>query len=241
MTPEWKWRNLVPSGLQGSQKAEIFIQFLFLFEEIPQLQELIWQRWDEVDRSLLPYLLQYFNLDPFVDWVDLGEDGIRNLLKEAIEWHRHRGTPYALHKYLELIGAEGELEEWWQTGSTPYTAKLNLWGDAPQNAQLDFSSQELIESIIQAIDFAKPAARDIAVRFGYRLKITPTIVKTDTPTPIAEIPGRKHFINPLGKAEVSGVKTPAGIAEIPQDSPYFRVSATMMGVVQNSPVPFLDI
>jgi phage tail P2-like protein len=241
--PDWKWRSLVPNGLQGSPKAEIFIQFLFLFEQNPDLRSLIWQRWDEVDRTVLPYLIQYFALDNLVDWASLGEEGVRGLLKEAIEWHRHRGTPYALHKYLDLIGAEGELEEWWQGAfqGEPYTAKLNLWGDEEKNQNLDFSSQDLIEKIIRAIDFAKPATRDIAVRFGYRIGNTPSVATTATPTPSIDIPGQQHFTNPLGQAGIISTTTPTYIAEIPQDSPSYKISAKIFPVEIISPLVYLDV
>ncbi|XLM22748.1 phage tail protein I, partial [Chromobacterium piscinae] len=38
----------------------------------------------------------------------------RQLIKRAIEWHRYKGTRWALEEIFRVLGISVELLEWWQ-------------------------------------------------------------------------------------------------------------------------------
>lgn len=44
----------------------------------------------------------------------------RELVKNAIPFHRTKGTPAAVEQLIALLFGEGDVEEWWQYGGDPY-------------------------------------------------------------------------------------------------------------------------
>ena len=73
-----------------------------------------------------------------VDFYELANniDAKREMVKGSIEWHRHKGTSYAIIKALEMLGVEAKFTAWYDdpdNRDNPYTfaidAKLtgNFW------------------------------------------------------------------------------------------------------------------
>lgn len=68
---------------------------------------------DEVDELAWEYR------PPFYD-ADLPLEQKRLLIKNAIPYHRRKGTPSAIEDLITLLFGEGKVEEWWQYGGDPY-------------------------------------------------------------------------------------------------------------------------
>lgn len=49
-----------------------------------------------------------------------------NLIRNSVELHRIKGTPYAIELVLQTVGLKGEVVEWFEYGGDPYTFKILL-------------------------------------------------------------------------------------------------------------------
>ena len=67
---------------------------------------------------------------PFMGWgrhVDYWDDALPEAAKRALmagswEWHRKKGTPFAIRRSLEAIGFDWvKISEWYKLNSTPHT------------------------------------------------------------------------------------------------------------------------
>ena len=84
---------------------------------------IIYPRIDEIgDESLLDLLAWQFHVEGY----ELAEtvEEKRNLVKNAIELHRYKGTKYAVEGVLESLNLSGEIREWFEYGGQPYRFKL---------------------------------------------------------------------------------------------------------------------
>ena len=97
----------------------------------PQLQKvkeqiinvIIYPRIDEIeDESLLDLLAWQFHAEGYELAQTIEEK--RNLVKNAIELHRYKGTKYAVEGVLKTLNLSGEIREWFEYGGQPYRFKL---------------------------------------------------------------------------------------------------------------------
>ena len=98
-----------------------------LFEELLEKTnaEVIYPRIDEIDNEELLDLLGWqFHIEGY-DLAKTVEEK-RRLIKNAIELHRYKGTPYAIKKVLEALGLQGEVKEWFEYNGKPYHFKVDL-------------------------------------------------------------------------------------------------------------------
>jgi phage tail P2-like protein len=98
-----------------------------LFEELLEKTnaEVIYPNIDQIDNEELLDLLGWqFHIE---GW-DLAKsvEEKRQLIKNAIELHRYKGTKYALQKVLEALGLQGEVKEWFEYNGKPYHFKVDL-------------------------------------------------------------------------------------------------------------------
>lgn len=83
---------------------------------------LIYSRIDELDDAALDELAWQMH----VDWYDsTAEIEIkRSLIKNAINVHRYRGTPFAVEETVKTYFGDGEVQEWFEYGGQPYYFKV---------------------------------------------------------------------------------------------------------------------
>lgn len=163
--------SYTPEGLRGSQKAEAIIELIFRFLQ-HDLSALQYYDFDRVHPSYLPHLIRQFALEELADFVSLGESGVRELLKIAVELHRFRGTPWSFDKIFALVGATIELTEWW--GQTPkgepYTAEIRLWLNENPEIEVDLLDPETLERLTRLLRAVAPASRLLSFRLGVKLE-----------------------------------------------------------------------
>ncbi|MDI5349547.1 phage tail protein, partial [Salmonella enterica subsp. enterica serovar Kentucky] len=44
----------------------------------------------------------------------------RELIKQAIELHKYKGTPWAVRRVLEILSLPGTISEWFEYGGTEF-------------------------------------------------------------------------------------------------------------------------
>jgi len=116
-------KELTPSSIKELQ--HIVDTFDVSFEDIKDkiINVLIYSRIDEIeDEKLLDLLGWQFHIEGYEKAQNIQEK--RNLIKNAIELHRYKGTPYAIKKVLESLNLNAELQEWFDYSGDPYRFKV---------------------------------------------------------------------------------------------------------------------
>ena len=118
-------KKLLPPSLNTEPFKEIAesldTQLQKVWEKL--INVVIYPRIDEIDNEELLDLLGWqFHIEGY-DLAKTVEEK-RRLIKNAIELHRYKGTPYAIRKVLEALGLQGEVKEWFEYGGEPYYFKV---------------------------------------------------------------------------------------------------------------------
>lgn len=118
-------KELKPSSLQG-QNVDALLEsfdstFQPLFSQI--INALILPRIDEItNETLLDLLAWQFHVEGYDKAQNIQEK--KNLIKNAIELHRYKGTTYAIKKVLQSLNLDAELQEWFEYNGEPYKFKI---------------------------------------------------------------------------------------------------------------------
>jgi phage tail P2-like protein len=116
-------KDLTPPSVKELQ--HLVDTFDSSFEELKKhiIKVLIYPRIDEIeDERLLDLLGWQFHIKGYDQARTIQEK--RNLIKSAIELHRHKGTPYAIKKVFQALSLDATLQEWFDYGGDPYKFKV---------------------------------------------------------------------------------------------------------------------
>lgn len=84
---------------------------------------------DDVDASALPHLAAQFHILGLEGWdYAVTEADKRSLLKQAVELHRYKGTPWAVRQGMRRVHPDIDLAEWYEYGGKPYFFKIRYNG-----------------------------------------------------------------------------------------------------------------
>lgn len=159
--------------------------------------ETIWDAW-RCPAQLLPWLAWAMSLDLWDDgWPEVTK---RQAIADAPEFHRLKGTRWAVDAALALLGSPYSLTEWWER--TPPgrrgTARLHIsTDDIPGLAALRRKAQRLAYA-------ATPKSRAIAITLG-------PLVGGDAPVPLGIHTRRYLTIEPF-KLDINDLDGPLPIA-----------------------------
>lgn len=109
--------RLLPDSIRD-ESTEAMLQIVL--EDIAgiDLTPLLVYHIDTVPASALPHLAEQFDVLGYRGWrLATSDADKRSLIKSAIELHRYKGTRYAIEKVLEVLGLQGDVEEWFQYGA----------------------------------------------------------------------------------------------------------------------------
>ncbi|KZN66715.1 phage tail protein I [Pseudoalteromonas luteoviolacea] len=149
----------------------------------------IHQLWDpfQCPASFLPWLADALSVDVWdSNWP---EHVKRKVIADSVPRHRYKGTVSAVNNSLNVLNAKVELQEWWQYGGVPHSAKLlaianenldsngntflspklqaQMWQSVvatkPQRTQVDFTIGVNLSSDIQVIGGAQSATVQVAL------------------------------------------------------------------------------
>lgn len=82
---------------------------------------------DKIPVDVLPHLAEQYHITGNEGWIQADTvEKKRTLIKNAIRFHRLRGTKYSIIKALESVGYKAELSEWFEYNGTPFYFKVNL-------------------------------------------------------------------------------------------------------------------
>jgi phage tail P2-like protein len=119
--------ELFPPNLREDKNIQAFAEILDrVFSELTEedLQKLFVYAIDSQPESVIDWLAWQFHVEGYELAKSLEEK--RNLVKNAIELHRYKGTKYAIEKVLEALSLSGEIKEWFEYGGEPYKFKLYM-------------------------------------------------------------------------------------------------------------------
>jgi phage tail P2-like protein len=82
---------------------------------------------DLVDVSALPSLAEQFHVQGLEGWLFASsEQEKRELIKQAIELHKYKGTTWAVRRVLEILSLPGTISEWFEYGGKAYFFKVEI-------------------------------------------------------------------------------------------------------------------
>ena len=82
---------------------------------------------DQVDASALPALAEQFHVQGLEGWLfTTDEREKRELIKQAIELHKYKGTIWAVRRVLEILSLPGTNSEWFEYGGRAYFFKVDI-------------------------------------------------------------------------------------------------------------------
>lgn len=120
--------NLLPPNATDEERAlcdAVSLANAIIPEDIEKLA-----RPYDVPAAFLPFLAWAFHVDFWVDTAP--EETKRRYIAESWEWHRHKGTPFAIKRSLLALGfTHVTLREWFSINTPPHTFIVELYpGDA---------------------------------------------------------------------------------------------------------------
>lgn len=224
-------QSLLPPLLAKDPFWRAFEQLLDRIEKKFDLTKVLTSFIDIVDASVLPHLAKAFHVLGIEGWDYAKTDREkRDLLKQAVELHRYKGTPWAVRQSIKRINPVLDIQEWFEYGGEPYYFRLT--GDIKislaQAVRLFYTIEEfkgahaLLEGGIEAQDTIESELKTAAATIMQIVKEI-TAAKADNPgsvilvgghTPVEVsnterfnlspyIPIKKLFIGTLTRIEVS--------------------------------------
>ena len=120
--------------------------------------------------SLLPWLAWSVSVD---EWDESWSEALkRQVIRDAFEVHKYKGTPYALQKALDSLNIKTEVKEWWQQDDAR-RGTLQVW--ALINSNLDKHQQgilttKMMRKIQRVINRVKRGSIHIDIQLGLAFK-----------------------------------------------------------------------
>ena len=112
---------------------------------------------DQAPEVLLDILAVQFRVDWYRD--DYPVETKRELIKTAMEVHRHCGTRWAVEKALSLIYPKTSIKEWFEYGGQPGYWRLNV--DITDEPAVYYTPKEIEKRINYAcLLYTSPSPRD---------------------------------------------------------------------------------
>ncbi|KZN53297.1 phage tail protein I [Pseudoalteromonas luteoviolacea] len=134
---------------------------------IPVSHKQLWDPW-RCPAQFLPWLADALSVDV---WDSAWPEHVqRKVIADSVPRHRYKGTISAVNNALKVLNAKVELQEWWQYGGVPHSAKLL----AIANENLDsngstFLSPKLQGQMWQSVVATKPMRTNIDFNIGVNL------------------------------------------------------------------------
>lgn len=119
-------QTILPPSLASDERSIVFDKLTQRYKQL-DLSKLTLYLFDITEESALVHLAEQLSL--FRDGWEMAEsdDAKRNLLKSAIQIHRHKGTPWAVRELFRSLGL-GEIELIEGTGHIKYDGRAKYDG-----------------------------------------------------------------------------------------------------------------
>lgn len=136
---------------------------------------------DDCPVELLPWLAWGLSVDT---WDPSWSEPIkRDVVRNAIDIHRHKGTVGAVKDALANLGASAVMVEWWQKSptGTPHTFTINLVSND--------TSVEMQAAMVSEIDRTKPLRSHYDIVFGVASEASINVVAVLRPAVFVRLDG----------------------------------------------------
>lgn len=124
---------------------------------------LIISRIDELDDDVLDLLAWQFHADSYKSDYPLSTK--RKLILQAIGWHKHKGTPWALKQVVSAIFDSANVYENWTYGGKPYHFKVD-------DITGGIAGADTIDELVKVINESKNV-RSVLDSVGFKSDIPP--------------------------------------------------------------------
>ena len=102
---------------------------------------------DNVEASALSHLGEQFHVMGYEGWIfGLSDTEKRDLIKNAVQIHKYKGTKFAIRKVFESLNIEGQVSEWFEYDGDPFHFKIRiLLNDRPYNSTTFKNLKNMVE------------------------------------------------------------------------------------------------
>ena len=133
----WKTLEIVPSSIRDDPQViaaceAIDKELVAIYDETAAVPDgiLFWPFVDQQFPPLLDILAWEMHVDVWAGWeADLDVETKRALINQSIDWHRHKGTRYAVDQMLRTVFKQGTVTEWYEYWGLPYFFRISFEGD----------------------------------------------------------------------------------------------------------------
>lgn len=194
----WKTIDIVPSSIRNDPQVvaaceSVDRQLLEMYTDcIPQI--LFWPFVDQQVPPLLDILAWEMHVDVWAGWDgDLTTEQKVELINSSIDWHRHKGTVYAVEEMLKTVFKQGYIQEWYEYGGRPYYFRIVTQEPFDQErfdrAWAGIMAVKNVRSWMEEGSLQPPPPENVAicqmyvsVRIGQRIKETWIPISTNPDT-----------------------------------------------------------
>ncbi|MGC0153061.1 phage tail protein I [Chromobacterium vaccinii] len=118
--------DITPNVLAGDRRLSPLAELSRRLQRIDLAPFLVYLV-DQVGTDLLPLLAEQLHVAGDEGWqLAGGEAQRRDLIKQAIELHRYKGTRWALQRVLATLNLNGRISEWFEYQGRPFHFRIDL-------------------------------------------------------------------------------------------------------------------
>lgn len=186
-------KSLLPSSIADDETVRAICDSiagkLQMIDEKSELVLLL-PRLDYLPEVLIDELAWQYHVD-FYDY-SASIDKKRALVREAIAWHRKKGTPAAVEAVCAAVFKSAKVFENWQYGGKPYHFQVRMITESiPDQSVIDnlyraISESKNVRSWLDTLSFFREAAGTVFIGGAYsslrRVEIYPAKIKPQTLT-----------------------------------------------------------
>jgi len=165
-------RPALPPALAADPRFATLCELLWEQHANLPIEQVLLYLIETAPDAALPHLAEQFSLTDEAIWPAAKTlTSKRLLLKQAIELHRLKGTPWAVKTLVNSFGANILLREWWQTAppGPAHTFELIL-NVADQDGET--APAALVDEVIAAVHRVKPVRAHFTFTQGIQARST---------------------------------------------------------------------
>lgn len=134
----WKTIEIVPSSIRDDPQVvsaceAIDAELSSIYDCVASVPGgiLFWPFVDQQTPPLLDVLMWEMHVDHWqnIEGEPLTTEKKQELINESIDWHRHKGTRFAVDQMLKVVFEQGRVTEWYEYGGQPFYFRILFEGD----------------------------------------------------------------------------------------------------------------
>lgn len=148
--------------------------------------------------SLLPWLAWAYSVD---QWADSWPESVkRQVVNDAFDIHRYKGTPYAVQQALNSLGIKTNILEWWESGGSNMRGTMKvlaLVNDNITDENDGLITSKMLAMVTEAIRASKRGSIHFDVELGISFDESFTVAAGISPSiGISDIDADSNGVHP---------------------------------------------